>query len=114
MTKAILLAIPILFAASSTVFASDPTPLFVLFIEVPFLVVSALFLLVCIGAPKVGLVLVSLLLICSLFVLSWASGGYLDDAGGILLLSMLVDVAGIVVAAKKIKNTRELSVGDDT
>ena len=114
MTKGCILPVLILFTVPSAVLASDPTPLFVLFIEIPILVFSALFLLVCFGAPKVGLVLVSILLIGSLFVLSWASGGYMDDAGGFLLTSLLVDVAGILVAINKINKAKQLDTGENT
>jgi len=114
MIRRIVLLLIGLFVAPSAALASDPTPLFVLFIEMPILGFSILFLLVCFGAPKVGLVLSTLLLIGSLFVVGWASGGYMDDAGGFLLLSLLVDIAGILVAIKKINTAKELETSEST
>ena len=98
----------------ATAFASDPTPLFVLFVELPILAFSILFLLVCFFAPKTGLVLVSLLLLFSFVVLIWASRGYLDTAGRFLVTSMFVDIAGLVVAAKKISDARQHQTGEDS
>jgi len=104
----------ILSVVPATAFASDPTPLFVLFVELPILVFSILFLVVCFFAPKTGLVLVSLLLLFSFVVLIWASGGYLDTAGRFLVTSMFVDIAGLVVAAKKISDARQHQTGEDS
>lgn len=110
MVRRIILLLIGLFAAPSPCLASDFTPLFVLFVEIPILGISVLFLLICFGAPKVGLVLSTLLLFGSLFVVAWASGGYMDDAGGFLLSSLLVDIAGILVAIKKINTAKALEV----
>lgn len=114
MTKGYILLVLILFTVPSVVLASDPTPLFVLFIEIPILVFSLLFLALCFGAPKMGLVLIVVLLVASLFVLGWASGGYMDDAGGFLLTSLCVDIAGIFVATNKIKKTKEIELDGNT
>jgi hypothetical protein len=84
--------------------ASDPTPLFVIFVEAPLLFLSLIFLAVCFGAPKTGRVLAGLLLVASLFFLGWASRvGYMGSAGGMLLLSIFVDILGLIIAAKKIR-----------
>ena len=90
----------------SSVLASDFTGLFVLFVEIPILVLSILFLLLCFGAPKVGRVLCAIWLFASLIVLLWAMGGYMDSAGGFLLTSLLVDIAGIAIASNKINKAQ--------
>mgnify|MGYP001822860963 CR=1 FL=1 len=102
-----------LFVAPSAVLASDFTPLFVLFVELPILGMSVLFLLICFGAPKVGLSLSSVLLFGSLFVVGWASGGYMDNAGGFLLSSLLVDIAGISIAIKKLNTAKKLDSSEN-
>ena len=91
----------------STALASDYTALFVWFVEFPIFGLSILFLLVCIGAPRVGLVLSATLLVGSFFIMGWAAQGYMDTAGGVLRLSLLFDVAGILIAIKKIKFTKK-------
>ena len=96
-----------LFVAPPASIASDFTPLFVLFVEIPVLGISVLFLLVCFAAPKVGLVLSTLLFFASMLIVAWASGGYMDDAGGFLLSSLVVDIAGILIALKKRKLASE-------
>jgi hypothetical protein len=103
-----------LFVASPASIASDFTPLFVLFVEIPVLGISVLFLLVCFAAPKLGLVLSTLLLFASLLIVAWASGGYMDDAGGFLLSSLLVDIAGILIALKKRNLASELESSKNT
>ena len=99
---------------SSAAAASDFTPLFVLFVELPIFGTSILFLLVCFGAPKPGLVLSSLLFVGSLIVVGWASGGYLEDAGGFLLSSLLVDIAAILIALKRINAAKRIEPGEDS
>ena len=96
-----------LFVAPTASIASDFTPLFVLFVEIPVLGISVLFLLVCFAAPNVGLVLSTLLFFASMLIVAWASGGYMDDAGGFLLSSLVVDIAGILIALKKRKLASE-------
>ena len=114
MIRVIIFLIIGLLVAPSASIASDFTPLFVLFVEIPILGVSVLFLLICFGAPKVGLVLITLLFFGSLLVVGWASGGYLDDAGGFLLSSLLIDIAGIMVALKKLNSAKELKSSENT
>lgn len=84
--------------------ASDPTALFVLFVEVPLLFLSVVFLGVCLTAPRAGIVLTGLLLVGSLVFLGWASDvGYMESAGGMLLISIAVDILGLIIAIKKIR-----------
>ncbi|MDX1440325.1 MAG: hypothetical protein R3284_10535 [Rubricoccaceae bacterium] len=85
-----------------------------IFVEAPILVLSILFLLVCFFAPKAGLALVSLLLLGSFVVLVWASGGYLDTAGRLLVTSMVIDVVAVVVAAKKISDAKRRETSKTT
>jgi hypothetical protein len=91
-----------IFSIPSTVFASDPTPLFVMFIEIPILVISCFVLFICFLSHKIGGVLLCLLLIGSFIVHAWASDvGYMDSAGNFLNLSFLIDIVSVVVIIKK-------------
>ena len=96
-------------------FASDYTAFFFLFMEIPVLVISLLFLVVCFFAPKVGVVLMALLFGASLFILNWASEvGYMSTAGELLLISLVIDLIGIVTSVKKINDAKKLNSDKDT
>ena len=92
----------------STVFASDPTGLIVWFIEFPIFAFSCSILLISFYAPKVGGILLALLIIGTYFVLAWAYEiQYMDSEGNFLRLSVLVDIVCIVVIIKKINKNNE-------
>jgi hypothetical protein len=94
--------------------ASDPTALFVLFVEAPLLFLSVVFLGVCLAAPRTGLVLSGLLLLVSLVFVGWAGAGYMESAGGMLLISMAVDIVAILIAIKKVARFGEDRADQDT
>jgi hypothetical protein len=98
----VLLIIP------STVFASDPTPLFVIFMEIPILIISCFVLLICFFSYKIGGVLLGLLLVGSFFVYVWASDiGYMSKAGNYLRLSFVIDIVSVVVIIKKLNKIKK-------
>jgi hypothetical protein len=108
-----ILLISLLFPA--TAIASDYTGFFFLFLEIPILVLTCLFLTICFFAPKAGLVLLALLLFGIVFVLAWASDvGYMSTGGGLILLSLAMDIGGVFFAIKKIKHTKELEPKENT
>ncbi|MDJ0656555.1 MAG: hypothetical protein QNJ40_20510 [Xanthomonadales bacterium] len=107
-----LLAV-LLLTMTAPALGSDYTGFFVLFLEIPILVISLLFLPLCFLAPKVGLALATMLLLGIFVVLYWASDvGYMSTAGGLLLLSLVINVIGIAVAAKKAKLVGKASPDD--
>ena len=110
------LELPLLFLLFSTAgIASDYTGLFFLFLEIPILVVTLLFLTISVFAPKTGLVLLTLLLPGILFALVWASEvGYMSEAGGLILLSLIIDIGGIFLTIIKIQKAREPESNEST
>lgn len=95
--------------------ASDPTALFVIFVEAPLLFLSVVFLGVCFAAPRAGVTLTGLLLLASLIFLGWASSvGYMESAGGMLLISIAVDILAIVIATKKIARFGKSRTDEET
>jgi hypothetical protein len=95
--------------------ASDYTGLFFLFLEVPILGVTLLFLTIGLFAPKTGLILLTFLLPGILFALAWASEvGYMSEAGGLILLSLIIDIGGIFLAIIKIQKAREAESNEST
>lgn len=108
----ILLLVPVRAAAS------DPTPLFVLFIGIPFLLCSILFLVVCFFARRLGALLAGVLLLAQIPIMGWASDvGYMGSAGGWLVASLFISGVGLLVAffrEKKSEQSAELSISDET
>src|SRR5262245_15262845 len=83
--------------------ASDPTGLFVLLFGVPSLFFSVVFAAVALKAPKFGGALCGLLLISEVPLVFWAGRvGYMDSAGGWLMLSIAILVIGLFVALVRI------------
>ena len=97
---AIILCSSLLWSAPAL--ASDPTPLFVIFVEIPLLILSGIFLVVCVIAPKGGRILTGLKLFITLFVIGWAAdAGYMDSGGKLLSISLLIDITALVVAMRR-------------
>jgi hypothetical protein len=74
-----------------------------------------LFLTIGLFAPKTGLILLTLLLPSILFALAWASEvGYMSEAGGLIPLSLIIDIGGIFLAIIKIQKAREAESNEST
>lgn len=73
------------------VLASDPTPLFVLFIEIPIAILSIILIAISYSLPRIGRILAIVFLIAIFLVMNWASDvGYLESAGAWLYFSCLM------------------------
>ena len=96
-----------LISFSSYAFASDPTPLFVIFIAFPLIGLGVIFCLISVFAPKGGLVTGIILLLVHILILPWTSGaGYMDSAGGWMALSFIINVSVILIALVRQKKIR--------
>ena len=84
-------------------FASDPTGLFVLLFGVPSLLLSIVFAAVALKAPRGGAVLCGMLLMSEVPLVFWAVRvGYMDSAGGWLMLSLAISAIGLFIALVKL------------
>jgi hypothetical protein len=96
-------ALAALLAWPAVCLASDPTGLFVLLFGVPSLLLSLVFAAVALKAPRFGGSLCGLLLISEVPLVFWAGRvGYMDSAGGWLMLSIAILAIGLIVAFVKI------------
>lgn len=92
--------------------ASDPTPLIVLFIGIPFLLCALLLLVICFFARRVGAVLMGLLILAHLPLMELA---FKTRYGVWLFASLFCSVAGFLVAVvllrqKSLQDRTELSI----
>jgi hypothetical protein len=96
-----------LLAYSGFVAASDPTPLFAIFIAWPLLAISLLFFIVALLRAKNSLFVNLVLLSFHFLVIVWATDvGYMKAGGDVVLLSLIVNFCSIVYwFAKNKKNT---------
>ncbi len=97
-----------LILVSSSAYASDPTPLFVIIVAIPLLVFAILFFILCVFLPRFGLIVMGLMLFLHAAILAWASDvGYMETAGGWVLLSVGINIAGIPLAIFKLNKAKE-------
>lgn len=81
------------------VLASNPTPMFVMFIGLPALVMSIVIALFAHRKPKLGLGLSIVFLLAHIPTIIWASRvGYMDEAGGWLYASCGLGIYAFMVA----------------
>ena len=79
------------------VFASDPTPLFAIFIAWPLFLISLFLFIPVFLKAKNSLFVNLVLLIVHVFIILWASDvGYMKISGGVVWLSLLVNSCSIV------------------
>jgi len=97
-----------LVATPATTVASDYTPLWFLFLEVPVFALALLFFALVFIAPRTGAVVSGLLFAAAFFVVVWFSSMEFS----LLLLSFLVNLAAIAVAVKKINAPSDASAPD--
>jgi hypothetical protein len=112
MRKLNLFLFGILFLTPVQAAASDPTPLIVLFLGIPFLLCAILFVVICFFARRLGAVLMGLLILAHLPVMGVASQ---TRYGGWLFASLFLSVAGLLVALvllrqKRLEDRSELSI----
>lgn len=100
----------LLSTAPSTVYASDPTGLYVLFVGFPAILLAITNIFIATKSPKYALIL-SVFLTCSLyFLIIWSSDvGYMDREGGYLILSCLLVGVSIAIAFINIMNKKQES-----
>lgn len=104
MEKCILVIFLLVFP--SIVVASDPTPLFPIFVAWPLFAISLLLFIPVYLKAKNSLFVNLVLLIIHVLVILWASDvGYMKASGGVVWLSLVVNICSIVYWL--IKNTEK-------
>jgi hypothetical protein len=90
-------------ALPSIALASDPTPLFVLFVAIPIGIISILLVMVSYSLPNVGRICAIAFLVALIPVTAWASDvGYLENAGIGLYFSWLMGGIAFFLARSRI------------
>lgn len=98
----------LLVALSSHAHASDPTPLFIIFVAIPLIVFAALVFILCLSFPKAGLVASGILFLAQFLIIGWASNvGYMESSGAWVGVSLLINITGIGLAYYKLNKIKE-------